>query len=358
VSDLPLRTGPQSPVRAMADAIAATVQRAGYRAGEHRVGYRSCDDSTAQSGTFDRPTCRANAHAYAAEPEVVAVVGPYNSPCAQEQIPITAKAPLAMVSPTTTAASPLLRGRRAYFRVVAADDAQGRALTRALRRTGVRRVFVLEDGESYGGDAAGFFGAGAREAGLRIVGRGRFATPARKIKASGAQAVFVGGLLDTGAAKVVRRLREGLGPNVTIAGPDGLLPIGRLFVEAGDAARGVLVSTAFMPADALPPAGRRFADELTTALDARRLNPTVLYAAQATQVALDAIAGSDGTRASVAEALARTDIKAGWLGRVRFTRGGDLRGAPVAILRAERGGGATSNLSTEGAELVALDRDG
>ena len=363
VSDLPLRVGPQSPVTEMADAIAATVERAGHRAGTHRVGYRSCDDSTAQSGTFDRATCRANARAYAAEPKLVAVVGPYNSPCAQQQMLIAATAPrgpLAMVSPTTTAASVLLRGRRAYARVVAPDDAQGRVAAQELRRMGMRRVFVLEDGESYGGDAAGFFAVAARAAGLEIVGRGRFGAPAlaRRIRASGADAVYVGGLLDTGAGAVVRRLRAALGAGVVIAGPDGLLPIGRLFDEAGPAARGVLVTTALLPVEALPPGGRRFAADLARALRVRRLHPAALYAAQATQVALDAIARSDGSRASVAKALARTDLD-GWIGRVRFTPEGDLRDAPVAVLRAERaGGGSTSNLATEGADVVRVDRGG
>jgi hypothetical protein len=49
----------------MADAIGFVLRRHGFRAGRHTVGYRSCDDSTAQHGFFDARTCAANANAYA-----------------------------------------------------------------------------------------------------------------------------------------------------------------------------------------------------------------------------------------------------------------------------------------------------
>jgi ABC-type branched-subunit amino acid transport system substrate-binding protein len=263
-----------------------------------------------------------------------------------------------MISPSASAPGALLRGRRAFARVVAADDVQAQAGARALARAGDRRVFVLEDGGGYGGDAAGFFAVAAREAGLRIVGRGRFTTAGLvpRIRRARADAVFVGGLLDTGAGRVVRRLRAGLGEDVTLLGPDGLLPVAKLFEAAGPAAQGVLITTEFPPLEALPPGGRRFAARLARDLHVGRVEPLALYAAQATQVALDAIRRSDGSRASVAAALARTDLTDGWIGRVRFTRDGDLREPPVAVMRAERGGGSAENLSTEGAELVRLDR--
>ena len=52
-----------------------------------------------------------------------------------------------------------------------------------------------------------------------------------------------------------------------------------------------------------------------------------LYAAQAAEVALDAIGRSDGSRRSVAQALRSTDMRDTALGRVAFDARGDLRGA-------------------------------
>jgi ABC-type branched-subunit amino acid transport system substrate-binding protein len=59
----------------------------------------------------------------------------------------------------------------------------------------------------------------------------------------------------------------------------------------------------------------------------------VLPAAQATEVVLDAIARSDGTRESVLEELRRTRMRNGLLGDFRLDRNGDITPARVAIFR-------------------------
>ena len=50
----------------MADAIRFVLQQHDFRAGAFTVGYRSCDDSTAQTGDYENRRCAANANAYAA----------------------------------------------------------------------------------------------------------------------------------------------------------------------------------------------------------------------------------------------------------------------------------------------------
>ncbi len=59
----------------------------------------------------------------------------------------------------------------------------------------------------------------------------------------------------------------------------------------------------------------------------------VLEAAQAAELVLDAIARSDGTRASVLEELQASRVKNGLLGSFRFDRKGDITPASVPILR-------------------------
>jgi ABC-type branched-subunit amino acid transport system substrate-binding protein len=51
---------------------------------------------------------------------------------------------------------------------------------------------------------------------------------------------------------------------------------------------------------------------------------------------LAAIARSDGTRASVLEAMRRTRVTDGILGSFRFDRNGDITPAKVAVLRVDR----------------------
>lgn len=367
VADLPLRGDPGAPPPAMAAAILDAFRRRGFRAGRHDVGLRICDAATSQSGSFDAATCLANARAYAADPQVVAEIGPYHSGCAEQQLKTAAHAPrgpLGVVSPSNTAPT-LTRETRAadrgaYVRLAARDDRQAAALARLLARRGLRRPFVLDDGQGYGRDSASYFAAAARAAGMRIAGRATWDTGpgavgrlAGRVRRSGADVVWVGGLLDTGAGAVVRAL----GGSVPVAGPESLLPIGGLFAAAGKAARGALVSTAFVPLAGLPAVGRRRAGDLARSRGGRPVHPSAVYAAQAAEIVLDAVAGSDGTRASVARGIRSTRPRRGFLGRFRFDAAGDVSDAPVAIVRARRGGGARTSGSTEGADLVAVVRD-
>ena len=57
-SDLPLQGQDGAGPRAMADAIRLVLQQHGFRAGRFTVGYRSCDDSTAQTGDFENRALR------------------------------------------------------------------------------------------------------------------------------------------------------------------------------------------------------------------------------------------------------------------------------------------------------------
>ena len=237
-----------------------------------------------------------------------------------------------MVSPTNT--DPLLNrpGTNqpvgAYTRVVATDDRQAQLAARFLRARGHRRVFVLDDGDpTYSLNAASYFAAAARNLGLRVVGRATWRRATPDIRGVRPDVVWVSGLLENGAGRIIRDLRRQLGPRVTIAGNEALLPIGRLYDRAGAAADGVLIATGSQPSSAPHP----FAD----------------LATKATEAALTAIARSDGTRRSVARALRAEP---------QFDANGDLRRASVTILRAARPGGSRQNMSLEGAHVVATLR--
>ena len=87
----------------MVDAIRAVLADHGSRAGKYTVGYRSCDDSTQAGRAFEPHRCAANANTYANVERLVAVIGPWNSGCAQVELPILNRAPggpLAVIGPT------------------------------------------------------------------------------------------------------------------------------------------------------------------------------------------------------------------------------------------------------------------
>ena len=61
-----------------------------------------------------------------------------------------------------------------------------------------------------------------------------------------------------------------------------------------------------------------------------------VYAAQATEILLGAIARSDGSRASVTRSLLATEVDDGLIGDVRFDANGDVRPRPYSVSRLTR----------------------
>ncbi len=382
VSDLPLQGGVRVRTQQMADAIAFVLREHGYRAGPFRVAYQSCDDSVARTGLFDEAKCAANARAYGGNADVVGVIGTFNSPCAVAALPELNRAPggpLSMVSPFNsfvglTRAGPgvdpslpaLLypTGQRNYARVYPTDDLQGAALAVFARDRGHERVYVLDDGEpGYGGLQATGFEAAAQRLGLEIVARESWDPLARgygklaeKVARSGATAVFVGGLLDTNAARVVMDLRARLDPSVDLLAPDGLTPLPLLVEQSGAAASGMYVSLAGVVTGHLPPEGAAFVERFGKTQAGADVEPSAVYAAQATEVLLDAISRSDGTRAGVLRELSRTRVENGLLGSFGFDRNGDITESPVTILRVTSKGTGNTVLGVEGGVVARVVR--
>jgi DNA-binding SARP family transcriptional activator/ABC-type branched-subunit amino acid transport system substrate-binding protein len=367
VSDLPLHQAGMSP---LADAIAYVLRRHGFRAGRFDVGYQSCDDSTAQQGAWEPEKCRSNAELYARTPRVIGIVGAYNSDCTALQLAITNRAgPLATISPTNTGlgltkpvpggdrrhpAAFYPTGRRHYARLVGADDAQAAALVRFAHDRGIRRLAIVRednayDDGGYGHGVAWHARRAARELGVELVATRdirveRGAGPARalaaRIAATRPDALLFAAVPYYGppgeplpAFELVRELRRRLGPDLLILGPDAWIEGPAVFAELGDDARGIHASYQGMPVQRLGAAGQRFVDEFGATQPGGVVTAEAVHAAQATEVLLDAIARSDGSRASVTEALLATDLKGGFTGDVSFDADGDVRPRPIQIVR-------------------------
>ena len=363
-SDLPLQGPLGAGPRAIADAIRLVLKQRNYKAGRFAVGYRSCDDSTAQTGAFENRRCAANATAYARAERLVAVIGPYNSDCAAVEIPILNRAPggpLAIISPANThpgltrpVSQPVQGGYRGepevyyptgirnYFRLPPGDDLPGAAYAVLAKRLRLDSVYLLSDDDfSYWRiSLTDPFRRAARKLGVRIAGSDTF-DPRKKgydslvdaIARSGAQGVVIGGDPKDGGDRLVKGLRARLGGRVTIMG--GFLFFPRQTLErVGRAAHGMYMTTTDLPRAVLPlnAAGRRF-KRAVGAPATEFSGPGILEAGQATELVMDAIARSDGTRASVLEKLRASKVRNGILGTFRFDPGGDITTASVPILR-------------------------
>ena len=134
------------------------------------------------------------------------------------------------------------------------------------------------------------------------------------------------------AARLVKALRARLGQGAVIMATEPLGPVPDLLELAGPAAHGLYMSVMDVPPAAREgsPAGRSFARDFGTLDDPVQ---GVLTAAQATDVVLDAIARSDGTRASVLQELRTVQVEDGVLGDFRLDRHGDITPAQIPIFR-------------------------
>jgi len=163
VSDLPLKGDSAERSRQMNLAIAQLLASKQWQAGAGRyVAFQACDDSLGATGEWDPGLCRSNAQAYASDPDVIGVIGTYNSGCAAIEMPILNRAPggaVPMISPGNTFVcltepSPTLcqkdepgvyfpSGKRNYARVVPNDAVQGAGLAEFAHEKGVAKPFVL-----------------------------------------------------------------------------------------------------------------------------------------------------------------------------------------------------------------------
>ena len=255
-------------------------------------------------------------------------------------------------------------GRRNYVRVFPTDDLQGAALALLARDAGRRRVFVLTDGQpGYGALMALGFETAAGRLGLTIAGKATwdpgakgYAALADRVAAARPAAVFLGGLLDTNGARVARDLRARLGPSVALLAPDGFTPLPLFVEQAGKAAIGVHVSLGGAVTERLPAAGTRFVRRFAPTQSGAAIDPSAVYAAQAVEVLLNAIARSDGTRSAVIDELFATRVAGGLLGSFGFDANGDITESPITILRVARGGPSRTVGSIEGGVVERVVR--
>jgi len=381
VSDLALRIPGNLE---MAKTIELVFRKRGFRAGKHRVAYQSCDDSTSQVGMFDVPKCAANAKSYAAGASVIGVIGTFNSGCAQTQIPFLNRAsdgPLAMVSPTNsdpglTRRDPFAEkgklealyptGVRNFARVIAIDNATGAGAALFLRDLGARRVAALSDRDGYSDMLVSSFRVAAGRLGLDFDGVSPFRPQAKnysalvaRLKRARVDGVYLGGYLQGHTTDLVKELRTQLGPRVQIVLGDGFLPASRMLRVLGPTARTLYLSMGGGAGESrLSPAGRRFLkDSLATEGATRSKNPFPMYrmyAAQAAEVMLDAIARSDGTRASVTRELMRPRVAKGVFEPFRIDRNGDTSRQSMTILRPVGAAAKRDRLGIEGADVVRV----
>jgi len=360
VSDLPLQGAGRAQNLLMGQAIRYVLEKQyNFKAGKYTIGYQECDDSTAQAGRYDPAVCSSNGRAYAAEKKVIGILGTFNSGCSKLIVPIVNRAaggPIPMVSSANTAVGlthyapwndpgePQIyypTKIRNYARVAASDDFQGPAMADFFKKQKKSSVYILQDNTTFGKGVAQGFQARAQKLKIKVLGfeawsekATDYTAIAQKIKDSGAQSVYLGGLVCDNGVKLLKDLRSVLPASVIMGGPDGWTPESAT-AAAGSAAQGFYISYAGQPLATLGPTGKKFIAGLRAYAKVKgQMPPYPVYQGQSAQVLLNAIAKSNGTRLAVTKALFKTSVKNGIMGTFHFDSNGDI--VPKKYITIER----------------------
>lgn len=222
------------------------------------------DDGT-ETGQWDPELEAANARKAAADPQVVAYIGPLNSGAAKVSIPITNQAGLVHISPTNTwpgltkvgfaPGEPGIfypTGRRTYYRTCPTDEYQAPAAARWAESLGFGNVYILDDGEAYGKGLADLFEETAYDLGLEVLGHitidkmaGDYKNVLEEVAATNPDLVYFGGYTPNGAPTLVRQMRE-TGMDSSFMGPDAIVD-SAFISSAGESAEGVYATLVGVP---------------------------------------------------------------------------------------------------------------
>ena len=183
---------------------------------------------------------------------IVAVIGHFNSDCSLAAKPEYNRVGILQLSPGSTNID-VCQGGEWTFRNLYRDDFQGKFLANfALKALELKKVAVVFEQDNYGTGLKEAFEAEAKKIGLEIVAletysRGRtqdFKPHMTKIKATGADGVFISGLYNE-AALIIKTAKNDLGMTVPFFGGDGLVSPDLLKL-GGAATEGCYVTTPFL----------------------------------------------------------------------------------------------------------------
>jgi len=212
-------------------------------AGGYHLNVTVLDNATATAGQYDPAQAAINAKKLAADPSVVAIVGPEMSGSGKAMSPILSDADLATITPSSTnpditdpkfAGQFRPNGKAIYFRTVTTDAYQGPNMANYMRDTlHVKSVYILDDSGAYGVGMSNAFEAQAKKIGMNVMGHDQldpkeadYTTVLTKIKGLNPDAIYYGGVAQAGV-KVAKQAYD-IMPSMIKCGGDGMVDGGIL----------------------------------------------------------------------------------------------------------------------------------
>ena len=287
----------------------------------------------------------ANARNMVADPEVLVIVGHFNSGVALPASEVYKDAMLTMISPANTATEITDRGYPNVNRVCGRDDVQGPVGARfAAQELKAKSVYVIHDKTTYGQGVAESFRNEAKKLGMNVLGfegteeRANFSPMINPLKAKNPALVYFGGIYHQGGL-LLKQLRE-KGVNAKFMGPDGL-DSAEMVKIAGASAVGSYYTSVAPPRDATPETvafAKKFKQRFGKEIEAFGL-----YGYDATLVGIKAMegwikanGGKKPTRTEVSTAVRKLKGFKGVTGPIEFDNKGDPVKAKYFVLQFDK----------------------
>jgi branched-chain amino acid transport system substrate-binding protein len=351
-SDLPLLGPLTSATIPVENGMKLALSQAGGKAGSFTINYKSLNDATAAKASYDLGQCAADARTVATDSKAIALLGAFNSGCAEVEIPIVNQAGIPMISPANTYVGLTTNepgsapgepqkyyptGKRNYLRIVPRDSIQAAADLLAMKQEGCTRVAEANDKTPYGAGIAqlvelekGFYGVNVvSNTGVDPTAP-NYRSYASTIKGQGADCFFYGGLTSTGGVQITKDVHAAI-PTAKLFGPDGMCSTGWTDPSKGGVPTSLdpLMHCTVATLDLLAyPGGKSFADAYSAkyGTPASQIDPYAIYGYEDMKLILDTIAGlgsKGNSRSAVLDALFATKNRSSVLGTYGFDKNGD-----------------------------------
>ncbi|HMA34530.1 MAG TPA: branched-chain amino acid ABC transporter substrate-binding protein [Chloroflexia bacterium] len=300
-----------------------------------------------------------NADSFTADPDVMAMVGPFNSNVARAMMPKLNTAGLANISPSNTATDLTLpafnpklsdlrpTGKITYFRVCTTDNIQGPVgADYAFDKLGKKKAYILDDTEVYGKGIADEFEKEFKAKGGTVLGHDGvpkgttdFSSIMSKIAATSPDILYYGGTQSNGIP-LARKAMKPAGLNIPLMGGDGIVESGYT-TAAGADGEGDYGTVAAVNANLLPDS-KSFIDAYKAAYASDQWQGVPqAYSANAydaTNIIIAAMkTAGKKDRAAIAAAIAATKDFKGAIGTTSFDANGDTTNRWISIYQVKGG---------------------
>jgi branched-chain amino acid transport system substrate-binding protein len=358
-SSLPLQgdSRPQSTDVVNGEKLA--LEEAGGKVGKFTIKYVSLDDATAAAGKWDPGQTSADARKAAQDASTIVYLGEFNSGASAISIPILNEANVLQISPSNTYVG-LTRsegadkgepdkyypaGKRTFGRVVPADHIQAAAQVTYQKDQGCKKTYILNDKEVYGKGIAVQVQNIAKAQGLAIAGNdgidtkaANFRSLATKIKSSGADCMFFGGITQNKGVQVFKDVNAA-NPTMKLFGPDGVAESAFSSKLGSSVEKLTYITNPTLDPKLYPPAAQDFFAKFKEKFG-NDPQPYAIYGYEAMKVALLAIqnAGDKGNdKQAVIDAFFKIKDRDSVLGKYSIDENGDTTLSDYGADRVEGG---------------------